>query len=44
MGEDSISQSELSHILLSSEHTQEIATSDQGLATEEARLRFIRDG
>ena len=38
------SVSELSHILLSSEHTQEIATSDQGLATEEARIRFSRDG
>ena len=40
----SIKSSELSHLLLSSEQSGEIATSDQGLEMEEARKRFLRDG
>lgn len=43
-GHRSVPSSELSHILLSSEISSEIATSDQGLTAEEARRRFFRDG
>jgi hypothetical protein len=36
--------SELSHVLLSSDVSAEIATSDQGLSASESRKRFARDG
>lgn len=42
-GKNSIS-AELSHLLLSSEQSSEIATSDQGLTNEEAKKRYTRDG
>ena len=40
----SAQSAELSHMLLGSEQSSDIATSEQGLTLEESKRRFIRDG